>query len=235
MEKSNADFEQLKAELDAEVEAVLEAKEALKSASDAEWLKHRPKHMPCTIDETGTGGTFTQVWFHAYDEEGRLVRAHRKLVGQGLKREPPDNLEEWRSRYEYDDQGRLIRYVEMNDDLTAATNDNKLTYEDKLVTIQGAGEESHNLAIGEDGQYSSDVFAVFGQVGMSSYGFGLENPFQRNITYLAGELIVGQVLSTISFGGGLEKPLSTVSYDGPGGGISEISSQYSGWKFGYCD
>jgi len=235
MEKSDADFEQMKAEVDAELEAVLEAKEAAKSASDVERLTHRPKHMPCTIDETGTDGAFTQVWFHAYDEQGRLVRAHRKLVGQGLEREPPDNLEEWRSRYEYDDQGRLIRYVEMNDDLTEAATDNKLNYEDKRVTIQGTGGESHNLGVGEDGQYNGDVFAVFGQVGMSSHGFGLENPFQRKITYLAGELIVGQVLSTISFGGGPEKPLSTVSYDGPGGGISEITSQYSGWKFGYCE
>lgn len=220
-----------------EVPAVAVGEDVAAVADEAaapDWLMRRPGYMPCTIRETGGEGDFRQVWFHAYDKGGRLIRAHREPVGRGLEAKPPNRLDEWRSRYEYDGRGRLTRYTEVSLDRTKVLTDHQLSYEAKRVLIRGIDQESHDLTLREDGQVMGDVFSVLGQLGMSSFSFADENPFQQKLTFLAGELIVGQVLTTVSFGGALEKPLSTVAYDAPDGGISAIASEYSGWVFGYC-
>jgi hypothetical protein len=200
-----------------------------------DWLMRRPAHMPCTIRDIGVEGDLRQVWFHAYDQGGRLVRAHRQRVGPGLESNPPNHLDEWRVRYEYDGRGQLVRYTELSEDLSKVVKDHQLTYPAGEIRMQGLEGELHRLTLNEGGQAVGDLFSVLGEVGMSSFGFAEPNPFQGKIQFLAGELMVGQTLTTVSFGGEEPKPLATVSYDGPAGGISVISSAYSTWRFGYCD
>lgn len=82
-------------------------------------LRFRPRHMPCTAMENRikNGITYrTWKWFFSYDSKGRLEFANSIEFKSGklINEETRDKLF-WNSRYEYDENDRLIRYLHLTE------------------------------------------------------------------------------------------------------------------------
>ena len=239
--------------------------------SKPEWLASRPPHMPCEIEEVGTSGPYTQVWFLAYDSNGQLIRSHRKLVGGRLKREAPPTLDDWTGSYSYDDQGRLRLYVERDDKTGKPHTRNVITYPEGGAEISGLNGNFDKLIRSDDGRFAAskrrgdngrfpthnleEQKSIEGQKDVIRYGYPTsgKNPFEGQITYLAGQLIVGQsgesghydterlyvgtpegklAFTTLKSPDAVNRE---IAYKGPNGGISSIQTMVQGFTFIYCE
>ena len=195
----------------------------------------RPEYMPCRIEEYWSRGDLKNWWTLRY-EAGRLVAARDEQLGYRKasvkistveKVDAEMNQRPYQLGYEYDDSGRLVRFIEKGTDSEPGKNV-RFTYGDDGKLVRYSDEDGeHNLSSSADDSgtllVATDKYSMAGMRVSVRYEYpSKEHPLLGRPMVWGRELLFGEEAAYIKFPNRPEALVRRVRHVGPGGGISEM-------------